>query len=222
MDCRLIHCEQGTDQWDALRRGRVTASRIGDIMAKPGSKRHEGYKRELTLELLGHTDAEDSPEWFRHGREQEPRALAYYEWKYGEKLDHDVFLIHKDYDWLSCSPDGLGVMNGIYGGGMELKCRNLYKNYSAAIKRAKKFADTDRLKCIEPGYRWQVQTSMWLTGWDHWWYVNYYEVKNQHGHPTGEKKIGRCPIPRDQSLIDEIEEAAVLFYADCLERAQLS
>ena len=221
MDCRVIKVEQGTDEWDALRRARVTASRIGDVMAKPHTKRHKGYKREVTLELLGHTEVEESPEWFRHGREMEPRALSRYEFKHDVVMDHDVFLIHKDYDWMSVSPDGLTIVGDSYAEGVEVKCRKLYKEFRAARDRILKFKDVDMLKCIDPSYRFQVQAAMWLTGWDHWWYVNYYEVKNNHGHATGDWKLQRVPIPRDQNLIDQIELACMNFYHECCENACL-
>jgi len=224
MDCRVVHTIQGGDdgQWDELRLRRITASRVADVMAKPDSKRHLKYRHQLTMELLGHSEQEESPEWFRHGREMEPRGLARYAWKYDEELDHDVFLIHKDYDWMAASPDSLQMTNGRYKQGLEMKCRKLYKEYKEAVARQKKFAESDRLKMIEPGYRFQVQTCMWLTGFDHWWYVNYYEVKNQHGFPTGDYKLTRCPVPRDQKLIDEIKEACILFYAECVKSAGLA
>lgn len=223
MLCRVVNCDQdeNTEQWEGLRHGRLTASRIADIMAKPTTKRYKKYRREITLELLGHQHVEESPEWFRHGREMEPRGLARSEFKYGWELDRKVFLIHNEFDWMGCSPDSLVLIDGVYQEGVEMKARKLYKNYRAAIQRNKKFADDDRIKMIEPLYAWQVQAAMWITGWDHWWYLNYYEVRNAHGHPTGEYKMGRCSIPRDQDMIDRIEEACMNFMHECIENACL-
>ena len=56
MDCRIVKVEQGSDEWLALRRSRVTASRLADVMAKPDTKRYQKYRREKVLELLGNTD----------------------------------------------------------------------------------------------------------------------------------------------------------------------
>lgn len=239
MDCQVIKVEQGTDEWDALRRCRITASRVGDVMSKPVQKKDENgtklfdkdgkpimvrtkrfqeYRQQKILELLGHVAAEESPEWYQHGREQEPIALQRYEFKYGVETDHDVFLIHKEHQWLSCSPDALEIENGEYVRGNELKCRKLYKNYREAIQRVKKYADTDRKKCIDPGYRWQVQTSMLITGWDQWLYTNYY----QNPDNPAEWRMGRVPIPRDQKLIDQIEITCMEFMLDCYEAAGLT
>ena len=56
---------------------------------------------------------------------------------------------------------------------------------------------------------------MWLTGLDHWWYVNYYESKQ------GDVRIGRAPVPRDQKLIDQMEEWCVTFMTEVYEAAGL-
>lgn len=216
MDCKLIHVEQGTDQWDDLRRTRITCSRLGDVMAKPSSKRHQDYKDELILELLGHEYVEESPEWFRHGREMEPNARRQYSFQYQCELDANVFLIHKDYDWLACSPDGLVMLDDEPVEGIEIKSRQLYKNWRAAVRRTHKYYAAEKpLQMIEPGYRFQVQGAMWLTGWDHWWYVNYYEDRN------GDNRIQRAPIPRDDALIAEMEAKCLEFMAECYEGAGL-
>lgn len=218
MDCKIVKVEQGTEEWDALRRCRLTASRVVDVMAKKDTDRYQDYKRQKTLELLGHISVEDNPEWFRHGRELEPVALSRYEYKYNVTIDHNVFLIHSKHDWMSCSPDGLVVVDGEYTQGVEMKCRKLYKNYRDAILRNKKYAAKgDLASCVEPGYRWQLQASMWITGWDHWFYTNYYQDP-----ATGKWRLGRVAIPRDQALIDKIEMACMEFMMECYEAAGLA
>lgn len=223
MLCRIVECDQDADttQWDSLRRARITASRLGDVMAKPSTKRYKQYRREKVYELLGHENQEKSPEWYRHGREMEPRGLARSEFKYGWELDRNVFLIHHEHDWMGCSPDSLILDAGKYTGGVEMKARKLYKNYREAIQAYHKYAGADRTKMVEPVYRWQIQAAMWLTGFDHWWYLNYYEVRNERGHATGEYKLGRAPIPRDQNVIDQIEEKCISFMHECYEHASL-
>jgi len=216
VECKLIEVEQGTEEWDAIRRTRITCSRLADVMAGEKTKRHQGYKQELTLELLGHMHVEDKPEWFRHGREMEPNALRLYQLRYDADIMHDCFLIHKDYDWLGCSPDLLELVEGTPVEGGELKCRKLYKNYRAIIQRTKNnAAKGDYLAIPEPSHRHQIQGAMWLTGWDYWWYVNYYEDRN------GDVRIGRAPIPRDQELIDQMEARCLLFITECYEAAGL-
>lgn len=215
MDCRVISVEQGTDEWLDLRRCRITASRLGDVMAKPDTKRYEEYRQEIVLELLGNTHVEKSPEWARHGRENEPRALAGYEWKYGLDVAHDLFLISNKYDWLAASPDFLHLPN--YEAGGEVKCRALYKNYRKARAEAEKFAGS--VRAAPASDRRQVQGAMWLTGFSHWWYVNYYIGDDLDGGMT--QKIHRIQIPRDQKMIDDMEMRCLKFMRECYEMAGL-
>ena len=215
MDCRIVTAEQGTDEWLDLRRGRITASHLGDVLAAPKTKRYQKYMRQVVLELLGETNVEESPEWARHGRENEPKALKGYEWKYEVDIEHDIFLVHKKYDWLSCSPDFLVLPD--YKEGGEIKCRALYKNYR--IERAKAENNKGKPTCVPASNRPQIQGAMWLTGFKYWWYVNYYIGDDLDGGMT--QKIHRIACPRDQKLIDKMEKACIGFMTECYDRAGL-
>lgn len=218
MDCRIVRVEQGSDEWLALRRGRITASRLADVMAKPNTKRYQGYRREIVLELLGHENQEDSPEWARHGRENEPRAIAGYEWKYNVDVEHDVFLIHNEFDWLGASPDLLHKVEDAddeYDEGGEIKCRALFKNYKARRTQAKLYEGM--AQAIPACDRHQVQGNMLLTGWRRWWYIDYYIGDDLEGGLT--QKIHRVAVKRDQKLIDQMIVRSLKFMRECYEMA---
>lgn len=236
MDCKIVKVEQGSDEWLTLRRSRITASRLADVMADPKTKRYRQYQREKVLELLGNTNVEESPEWARHGRENEPKAIAGYEWKYGIDVEHNVFLIHKEYDWLGGSPDMLHIVEipdedpdhpeegplpkdgeAEYDDGGEIKCRAMFKNYKAARDQAERYKG---MKLSVPACdRHQLQGNMWLTGWSRWWYINFYIGDNLEGGLT--QKIHRVAYARDQKLIDAMEIRCLKFMAECYERAGL-
>lgn len=216
MDCKVITVEQGSDEWLDLRRCRITASRLGDVMAKHTTKRYEQYRQEKVLELLGNTNVEKSPEWARHGRENEPRALAGYEYKYGLDVEHNIFLIHKEYDWLSASPDFLHLPG--YDEGGEIKCRALYKNYRLERGKAESLKDT--AQAATAAYRRQIQCAMWLTGFDWWWYVNYYIGSDLDGGQT--QNIHRVRVKRDQKMIDDLEVGCLKFMKECYELAGIA
>lgn len=215
MDCRIVTVEQGTDEWLDLRRGRITASHLGDVLAKPTTKRYQKYMQQIVLELLGEVNVEEAPEWARHGRENEPKALKAYEWKHGVDLEHDLFLIHKKYDWLSASPDFLTLPD--YKEGGEIKCRLLYKNYRAARNQAEQ--GKSKPTAVPSQYRPQIQGAMWLTGFKFWWYVNYYVGDDLDGGIT--QKLHRVAVPRDQKLIDRMEAACRTFMREAYDRAGL-
>ena len=224
MDCRIVRVEQGSDEWLALRRSRITASRLGDVMAGKDTKRYKKYQREKVLELLGNENVEEAPEWARHGRENEPKAIAGYEWKYGVDVEHNVFLISKKYDWLGASPDMLHIMEqeeetdeDEYDDGGEIKCRALFKNYKEVRDQAERYKG---MKMSVPACdRHQIQGNMWVTGWNRWWYVNYYIGDDLEGGIT--QKIHRVAYARDQKLIDAMEVRCLEFMKECYERAQL-
>lgn len=215
MDCRIIMAEQGSDEWLDLRRTRITCSRLADVMAKKDTKRYTKYRQEKVLELLGHKNVEDTPEWAAHGKENEPRALKGYEYKYETDIEHNVFLIHKKYDWLSCSPDFLHLPDYLVGG--EIKCRALYKNYRKFRELAERHKGTQQ--CIPACDRHQVQGAMWLTGFKYWWFVNYYIGSDLEGGQA--QKIHRVAAPRNPDLIKAMEVRCLEFMKECYERAEL-
>ncbi len=192
MDCEVVYVDQRSDKWRALRHGRLTASRLGDVMAGKRTKRYRSYQTQKVLELAGAEFADRNEPWFAHGRDMEPRAIDAAQYKFGWNIRTDIFLIHHKYDWLSCSPDGM--LNDMREG-VEFKCRKVYAEYTKA-----------REKGLEPTHRWQVQAAMWLTGLDSWWYLNYYE----HA-ADGTRKLSRVLVPRDDQLIAKMETRCLEF-----------
>ena len=102
---------QGTEEWKMLRLGKVTASRIKDIVAttKTGySTSRDKYMTQLLLERLTNTVAEsytnDAMNW---GVEQGPFARAAYESKMGVLVDQIAFVNHPTIEKAGASPDGL-------------------------------------------------------------------------------------------------------------------
>lgn len=185
-------------------------------MAKPTTKRYQQYQREKIREMLGHRHVEETPEWAQHGKQHEGRAIGAYEWKFELDVEHDVFLISDKYDWLGGSPDGLHLPD--YDEGLEVKCRALYKNYRKFRAMAEKFEGTIRACPAEN--RHQVQGNMMLTGFDRWRLVNYYIGSDLEGGMT--QKLHATWIPRDQKLIDQMEERCKSFIAECYEEAGLA
>lgn len=216
MNCEIVKVAQNSDEWLALRRGRITASRLADVCAKPETQRYQEYRKQKVLELLGHEFTDPEEPWFAHGRAMEPRAIAAYEFKYGVQTEHDVMLIHPEYDWLSCSPDMLHVTDdGDFDDGVEIKARQLYKNYRMHRQMANHFEGTP--KAVQAAYRHQVQGAMWVTGQQRWGYCNYYEGEDFEGKPI--RKLHSVWVPRDDELIERMEVACLEFMHSVYELA---
>jgi putative phage-type endonuclease len=116
---------QGTDEWFAARLGKVTASRIADVMAKPrgvgGGGVRQNYMDQLILERLTGKRTEgflsDSMAW---GQSNEHRAREEYSRYRDIKVDLVGFIDHPNIRWAGASPDGIVGSQGL----LEIKCPN--------------------------------------------------------------------------------------------------
>ena len=116
--------EQGTDEWFAIRCGKVTASRVADVIAttKSGySASRANYEAQLICEILTGKPAESftnaAMQW---GTETEPLARAQYELKTGNMVNQVGFVVHPMIEQAGASPDGLIGEDGC----IEIKCPN--------------------------------------------------------------------------------------------------
>lgn len=217
MDCHFVRVKPNTEQWDELRQCRLTASHAGDWLAGENTKRYLNYLRLKVRELLGFHEQEQSAPWYEHGKKMEPYARDAYKYKYDIDLTDEVFLIHKDYDWLSCSPDGVACERDpddptnwltISEPMVEIKCRKDFDRYEAIL------VDQISTDNIESNYRPQVQCQMLVTGLDQIDFVNYY-----HDEKKMVRKMHVFPVERDQAMIDRIEEKAIEFMTRCYNEA---
>jgi hypothetical protein len=105
--------EQRTEEWFAARCGKVTASRVADIIAKtktgPSASR-ENYLAQLVCERLTGKPAESySNAAMQWGTETEPFARAAYEARMDLLVTEVGFI---DHPWITnsgASPDGLAA-----------------------------------------------------------------------------------------------------------------
>ena len=58
-NCKIVSVKQDSDDWLDLRRNRITCSRLGDVMAKPTTKRYQQYQREKVREMLGYREPQE-------------------------------------------------------------------------------------------------------------------------------------------------------------------
>ena len=119
----IIDVEQQTPEWLEMRKGRVTGSRVGDVLAvlKKGgeSAARRNYRNELVTEMLTGLTAETYvSEAMMFGIEQEPYARAAYEMYSDVMVDPGRFAIHDTMPRFAASPDGLIGDDGV----LEIKC----------------------------------------------------------------------------------------------------
>lgn len=129
---RVVEVEQGTPAWLKTRLGRITSSRVADMMAKPKltstGKPRKGidelacrrkYRTELVCERLTNNAAEHyvSRE-MQHGIDNEPFARSAYEVAENVMVDTPGFVLHPYMDFCGASPDGVVGEFGC----IEIKC----------------------------------------------------------------------------------------------------
>ena len=119
-----VAVEQGSPEWFQMRLGKVTASRVADILAKtktgPSASR-QNYLIELALQrttgIIQESYSNSAMEW---GTQTEPQARVAYEITTNNFVDKVAFIDHPSIKWFGCSPDGLVSDRGL----LEIKCPN--------------------------------------------------------------------------------------------------
>ena len=115
---------QGSEEWHRARLGRVTASRVSDVLArtKTGySASRAGYMADLIAERLTQTPAaaftNAAMQW---GTDHEPEARSAYEFMRDCEVVEVGFVEHPTIAMSGASPDGLVAADGL----VEIKCPN--------------------------------------------------------------------------------------------------
>jgi putative phage-type endonuclease len=114
--------DQGSTEWHMERLGRVTASRVADIIAKTKSgysTSRDNYAAQVIVERLTGVPTESftnaAMQW---GTDMEPEARAAYEFYRACDVDQVGFVPHPDIGDTGASPDGLVGTDGL----IEIKC----------------------------------------------------------------------------------------------------
>lgn len=108
----MSYAVQGTGEWLSVRRGKLTASRMADAIARLKSGKWAASREQLMKELIAErmTDASvehyTSPE-MRWGIEQEPNAKAEFEEVTGHILVPAGFVDHPEIEGFGATPDAL-------------------------------------------------------------------------------------------------------------------
>ena len=148
----ITTCEQGSDEWLSMRLGKITASRVKDVLTKgrgnTPSKTAEGYMVELIAEILtGESKPFFENDAMRWGTETEPQARSMYEVNNGFVSVVEVAFVEHN-EQVGISPDGLIADDGL----LEIKCPNT----TTQIKRA--LSDD-----YSSDYKAQIQMQLWVT-----------------------------------------------------------
>ena len=189
-----VNLEQGSQEWLLARCGKVTASRVADIMAKTKSgysASRGNYMAELVCERLTGvpTDTFKSAamEW---GTAHEPHARAAYEAVGGVLVEEVGFVPHPSIPDAGASPDGLVGAVGL----IEIKCPYTATHIETLLSGK-----------VPDRYNTQMQWQMACTGRTWCDYVSYDPRMPEN------MRLFLARVFRDQSAILAMETEVLTF-----------
>lgn len=174
--------EQGSSEWHAVRCGKVTASRIADMLAKTktgwGASR-ANYRAQLIAERLTGSVAESftsaAMQW---GTDTEPDAASAYAFFQGVDPQPCGFFTHPAIAMSGASPDRLIGDDGL----IEIKCPNTATHIATLISGN-----------VPGAYHLQMQWQMACTG-RQWCDFVSYDPRMPDEMRLFVRRVERCPV----------------------------
>ena len=187
---------QGSEEWFAVRRGKITASRLGDIMRKTkwGESTYKAKVRlEIAIERITGKSASSvvMNQAMRDGVEREPDARTLFEAVTGKEVALCGSFNHPTIVNTSASPDGL--LRG------ENACLEL-KSPTHATHAKNLMSET-----MPKNYIYQVQWQIACTESDFAYFASY------HPDFPPELRLKWVRVEKDDSVIKSLEEAVRQF-----------
>jgi hypothetical protein len=171
--------EQRSEAWFDARAGRITASRMCDVMAfsagegvyKSGPRKGQpkvatplkariDYIHQLAAERLTNKPRKQVKAWaLEWGKSVEPAAVAAYQAETGEIVTPAGFMVHPAYDFVGASPDFLVNEDG----GGEIKCPESSEVHLATL-----------LNGLPSEHIEQIQGGLWVTHRKWWDFISFH------------------------------------------------
>ena len=189
--------EQRTEAWHQQRLGRVTASRVADVVAKTKSgysTSRANYMAQLICERLTGVQGESfSSAAMQWGTDTEPMAREAYEGVVGDLVIETGFVPHHSITMAGASPDGLVGVDGL----VEIKCPITATHIETLLGQS------------PPGkYVTQMQWQMACTGRKWCDFVSF-----DPRMPDGMKLFIKR-VERDDETIDVLEREIMMFLSE--------
>ena len=186
---------QGSPEWFAARVGKITASRVVDVMARTktgwGASR-ANYAAELIAErLTGNAAASFTNDAMRWGTDQEPYAREAYARKFGVDVYEIGFVDHPEVAMSGASPDGLIGTDGL----VEIKAPNTATHLDTLLSGS-----------VPGKYQTQMQWQMACTGRE-WCDFASFDPRLPEN-----MRLFVQRVPRDVGLILELETEVSAFH----------
>jgi putative phage-type endonuclease len=193
--------EQRTTEWHTARLGKVTASRVADVIAKTktgyGASRGSLMADLIVERLTGQPASTFTNAFMEWGTEQEPHARAAYSAVTGELVEEVGFIDHPRIANSGASPDGLVGDDGL----VEFKC-----------PATSTMLDTLLAQTVPTKYVPQMQWQMACTGRKWCDFVSFDPRLPEHLRMFVKR------VERDDALIKTLEGEVTLFLSELEEK----
>ena len=195
--------EQRTEEWFAARCGKVTASRVADIVAKTKtgySASRENYLAQLVCERMTGKPAESySNSAMQWGVDQEVYARSAYELAKDVLVEEVGFVVHPTIEGAGASPDGLVGLFGL----VEIKCPNTATHIQTLLDQK-----------VPEKYNIQMQWQMACTG-RQWCDFVSFDPRMAEGLQLFIKRVEYDPI-----YVAQLEKEVINFLMDVEDKIQ--
>jgi len=192
---------QGSAEWHAIRVGKVTASRVADVVAKTKSgwgASRANYMAELIAErLTGEAAERFTNAAMNWGTEKEPDARAAYEFFRDASVTEVGFVEHPSIGMTGASPDGLVSDDGM----VEIKCPNTATHLETLLSQA-----------VPAKYNTQMQWQMACTG------RKWCDFASYDPRLPEEMSLFVKRVERDDKMIAELEKDVSAFLVELADK----
>jgi putative phage-type endonuclease len=188
---------QGSPEWFQVRLGKVTASRVADVIAEtksgPSASR-ANYAAQLVAERLTGAAADSfSNAVMQWGTDKEPEARSAYSFRHDVDVAEVGFVDHPVIAMTGASPDGLVGSDGM----VEIKCPNTATHIATLLDGK-----------VASKYITQIQWQLACTGRDWCDFVSY-DPRLPESMRLFVKRV-----PRDAAVIAELENKVAAFLSE--------
>lgn len=154
---KFYDIDQNSEEWDAVRLGKFTASTFSDLFQKPDSIGFQKAIGKVVYEkITGESYGYFSNSRMNAGHAIENLAREHYELNtFTDILNGGFFELN---EWIGCSPDGRVLPKG----GVEFKSRDPHVYFE--------YLEKGTLPNVN---KWQVYGQLYVTGWDWIDYMPY-------------------------------------------------
>lgn len=202
---------QGSDEWKAVKLGKVSCSHIHEILAKgkggaPSITRDKYMVRLIKERLTGEWEETFHSASMDRGTEEEDAARKRYEAETWTPVEQVGFYHHASIEGFGCSPDGL-VLPGL----IEIKNRDSHNH----IKRIEAELTHGTVESPDRNALLQTQGQMACTGAE---WCDYVHFDSRWPHNL---QYHTLRIMRDEAMIAEIEKCVEKFIAEMSARIEL-